>query len=207
MKTTSIPAEPRAISNKAAIKQLRKVGRVPAVLYSDGKSRSISVDYADAKRVLFTSEAFIVQMEIDGKKTSAIVRDAQYHPVTDKIQHIDFLDVSSDKAIEISLPIDLIGTPKGVMGGGRLLKKLRKLTVKGKPSEMPERIEVNVTDLKLGYSIKVEDLDLDLHVTTVGSSAIASVDVPRALRGTGAGEEEEGDLAEGEEASEEATEE
>lgn len=182
MKTTSIPVQPRTNQTKAATKQLRRDGKVPAILYGDNGTSSILLDYADAKAILFTSETYIVQIEVDGKMRNTIVREAQYHPVTDKIIHIDFLEVIDGKKIEVVLPLKLVGTPKGVITGGRLMPKLRKLKVKGVPTELPEFIEVNVARLALGQSIKVGELKTDLQITSSMSAAIASVEIPRALR-------------------------
>lgn len=204
MKTTSIPVQPRADMSKAATKQLRRDGKVPAILYGENGSQSILVDYADAKKVLFTADTYIVQLDVDGKTKNTIVREAQYHPVTDKIMHIDFLEVVDGKAIEVVLPLRTVGTPKGVITGGRLMQKMRKLKVKGVPAELPEFIEVDVTKLALGQSIKVGDLKTGLQITSGASAAIASVEIPRALRSAGAGEEE--DDEEGEEGGEEETE-
>jgi large subunit ribosomal protein L25 len=194
MKTKSISAQPRTNLSKAATKQLRREGKVPAILYGASGTNSIQLDYSDAKTILFTPETYIVQLDVDGNSNNTVVREAQYHPVTDKIVHIDFLEVSDDKAVEVVLPLVMVGTPKGVITGGRLMQKLRKLKVKGIPSELPDSIEVNVSDLELGSSIKVSDLDTGLHITSGGSAAIASVEIPRALRSAGAaGEGEEGE--------------
>ncbi len=182
MKTTSIPAQPRTDLSKAATKQLRRDGKVPAVLYGGNTANSIMLDYATAKTILFTQETYIVQIEVDGKVSPSVVREAQYHPVTDKILHIDFLQLAEGQAVEVVLPLKMVGTPKGVIKGGRLMPKLRKLKVKGIPSELPEFIEVNVSALELGQSIKVGDLKTDLNITSSLSAAIAGVEIPRALR-------------------------
>lgn len=199
MKTTSIPVQPRSNKTKAATKQLRREGKVPAVLYGDNGSHSIQLDYADAKKVLFTSDAYIVKLEVDGTPRNTLVKEAQYHPTTDKIIHIDFLEVPDKTAVEVILPLRTVGTPAGVITGGRLMHKLRKLKVKGIPADLPEFIEVDVNSLELGQSIKVSDLDIGLHILSGASAAIASVEIPRALRSAGTEGEEgaEGEGAEG----------
>jgi len=186
MKTTSIPAQSRADQSKAATKALRKDGKVPAVLYGASGSNSILLDYADAKTVLFTAETYIVNLDVDGTTRDTIVREAQYHPVTDKIMHIDFLELTPGKVVEVVLPIKINGTPKGVIKGGRLMQKMRKLKVKGIPTDLPEFIEVPVGHLDLGQSIKVSELETELQITSGASSAIASVEIPRALRSAAA---------------------
>ena len=210
MKTIDIKANLRGDLSKAASKQLRAEQNVPAVIYGGGEATSIYISYKDAKRVLYTLDTYIVNLEVDGEVKQAIVREAQYHPVTEKILHIDFFQVAEGKAIEIVLPITLKGTPKGVVTGGRLMTKMRKLKVKGVPANLPSDIPVDVSELELGQSIKVSDLELDgIEITAGLSAAIASVEIPRALRSAGAEGEEGEEGVEGEEGevTEEASEE
>ena len=139
-----------------------------------------------------------------GNKADTIVREAQYHPVTEKILHVDFLEVSNDKPIILTLPVNLVGAPVGVTQGGKLVTKLRKIKVKGIPAELPEKVDIDVSELELGQTIKISDANIEgLHIITNASTGVASVEIPRALRSAGAGEEgEEGDIAEETEAEE-----
>jgi large subunit ribosomal protein L25 len=198
MKTIASNAQTRDLNvTKAEIRQLRRDGRVPAVVYNNGKAQHISMDYADLKPILFTADTYIVNLSIDGgEPLETIVREPQYHPLTDRIMHVDFLVVPQDKAVELVLPVKFVGTPKGVIKGGKLMTKMRRLKVKGEVASLPEFIEVPVDHLDLGMSIKVSELKVEgLQITSGASAAIASVEIPRALRSAKAGasddEEEE----------------
>lgn len=184
MKTTQISASVRTELGKRGTKDLRNAENVPAVIYHEGNASHIYISYLDARKVLYTAETFIVNITMeDGSKLDAIVRESQYHPVTDKIQHIDFVRVMSDKVIDVSLPLELSGTPEGVTKGGKLLTKLRRIKVRGIPSQLPDKVVVDVRGLDLGATIKISDVKFDnITVITAASSAIASVEIPRSLR-------------------------
>jgi large subunit ribosomal protein L25 len=207
MKTIEITAQLRENLGKRGAKALRFEKRVPAVIYDHSKAIHISLDYKDAFSLLHTPDAYIIHLNMGKATHSAIIREAQFHPVTDNVLHIDFLKVYEDKPVELTLPIKFVGTPKGVIAGGKLLPKLRRITVKGIPSDLPDTVDIDVAFMRLGSSIKVEDLKMDkLEITTPGSIAIASVAIPRLLKGAEVEEEEE-ETEEGAEGSEESSEE
>lgn len=194
MKTIASNAQKRDTNvTKAEIRQLRRDGKVPAVVYNNGEATSISMEYADLKPILFTADTYIVKLSIDGgEPLDTIVREAQYHPLTDRIIHVDFLVIPDGKAVEVVLPVKFEGAPKGVIKGGKLMVKMRRLKVKGEIASLPEFIEVPVGHLDLGMSIKVGELEVDgLQITSGASAAIASVEIPRALRSSTSSEEEE----------------
>lgn len=201
MKTIATTAQKRELGGtKADLKQLRRDGRVPAVMYKNGEAVHISMDYADLKKVLFTMDTYIVKLDIDGEGAiDTIVREAQYHPVTDRIIHVDFLAIPEGKKIEVVLPVQFVGAPKGVIKGGKLMPKMRRLKVKGEVVNLPEFIEVPVESLDLGMSIKVSDINVEgLQITSGASAAIASVEIPRALRSAKSGDDGEEEETEGE---------
>ena len=194
MKTLSVKAATRTDLSKAANKQIRRNQQVPVVLYGNGASTPLVIDYPDAKRILFTPDTYIVQLDVEGKVEDAIVRETQYHPVTDKVLHIDFLRVNEEKEVELVLPIRMVGTPIGIIKGGSIMPLLRSIKVKGIPSKLPNDVEVDITSLDLGMSIKVASVKAEgLTIMSSLSAAIASVEIPRALRGADLGEGEEGD--------------
>ncbi|MFK7971585.1 MAG: 50S ribosomal protein L25 [Bacteroidia bacterium] len=203
MKTIATVAQKRELGGtKAELKQMRRDGKVPAVLYGNGEAQHIAMEYADLKPILFTADTYIVQLAVDGgEAVETIVREAQYHPVTDRIIHVDFMAIPTDKKIEIVLPVKFEGAPVGVIKGGKLMPKMRRLKVKGEVATLPEFIEVPVGHLDLGMSIKVNEISVEgLEITSGGSAAIASVEIPRALRSSKSGE---GDGGEAEGAGEE----
>jgi len=183
MKSIEMKATRRAATGKRNAKDLRKDGVVPGVVYHKAAASHIQIDDREVKRALFTPETYIVKLDIEGEVVDAIVREAQYHPVHDHLLHVDFLQVTSDAPVVLTLPITLTGTPLGVTKGGKLAIKLRKLKVKGVTSELPDEIKVDVADLDLGGTRKVGELQLDgVQVLTSPSAAIAAVEIPRALR-------------------------
>lgn len=183
MKTIEMRAAKRPELGKRNTKDLRKDGLVPGVVYHNAEAKHIQLNSREAKRALFTSETFLVKLDIEGEVVETIVREAQFHPVHDHLLHVDFLQIESEKAVTLTLPIRLAGTPVGVTKGGKLATKLRKLKVKGNPGQMPDSIEVNVKDLDLGQTRKVSELQLEnIQIVTSPSAAIAAVEIPRSLR-------------------------
>lgn len=183
MKTIELSASARPTVGKRNAKDLRKEGKVPGVVYHNAEAQHIEIDEREAKRALFTRETYLVKLSVGSEQLDTIVREAQFHPVHDHLLHVDFLQVSGDKPVVLTLPLTLTGTPLGVTKGGKLATKLRKIKVKGVPSELPPQIEVSVADLDLGQTRKVAELELEgLEVLTSPSAAIAAVEIPRSLR-------------------------
>lgn len=204
MKTTELKAQARDKVGKRNAKDLRAEGLIPGVIYDQQNATHIFVDAKEARKVLYTPETYIIQLDVDGKKTDTIIRESQFHPVTEKLLHVDFMKVTDEKPVRLALPVKLIGTPKGVIKGGKLTAKIRKLQVKGIPSLLPDLIEVNVSKLDLGQTIKVGQAGIKgIEVITPASAALASVEIPRALRSAGAGGMLGGDDDEEEEGGEE----
>lgn len=195
MKTTQLKAQARADMGKRFNKQLRKTDKVPGVIYDKSAVTHITLDDKELRKVVYTPETYIVQLDIEGTKQDAIIREIQFHPVTEKMLHIDFLSVEGGREVDVNLPVHLVGTPVGVAKGGKLTTKLRKVKVKGVPANLPDFVEVDVTKLELGATIKVGDIKNDtLTILSSPSAALASVEIPRSLRGVAAaaaGDEEE----------------
>ena len=197
MKSTELKAFKRPDTGKASSKHMRREGKVPGVVYNNSEATHVFFDYKELKTVLYTPETYIVNLDVEGEKVDAIVRDADYHPVTEKILHVEMLSVS-DKPVIVSLPISLVGKPFGVGKGGKLLTKLRKIQVKGIPSQLPDKVEIDVSALDLGQTIKIADANITgLTVVTPPSAGVASVEIPRALRSAGAAGEGEAGATEG----------
>jgi len=194
MKKTEIVGFNRANLGRSASNQLRAEGQVPCVLY--GGSEQVSF-YAPAylfRPLIYTPDAYEVKLNIEGKEYQAILQDKQFHPVNDSLIHADFLEISSEKVIKISVPIRLIGTSIGLSAGGKLQHKLRKLRLQGAASAIPEYVDVDVTKLKLGDSVKVAVLDLPgLTILDALSNPIASIVVPRSAKLGAEGEEDDDD--------------
>jgi len=202
MKTFDLSVVARTEIGKAANNQLRREGSIPAVLYDNAKVTHLAIDVKELRPAVYTRDNYILNLAIEGGETvQAIIREAQFHRVNEKPLHIDFLRVSADKEVILELPVVLVGTPKGVAQGGKLVTKLRRIKVKGIPQDLPDSVEINVDDLALGDTIKVSDAGIsNLHVITSQSSGVASVEIPRALRSS-TSDEEGGEGGEGETAA------
>lgn len=183
MKSIAISGSARQNVGKRESKELRYEGLVPAVLYGGKEQTHFSVSAADLKPVLYTPEVIFVELEIDGKKAKAIVQEAQFHPLTDVVTHVDFLELFDDKEVSVNIPVALVGTSPGVKMGGKLVQKLRKLRVKALPNNLPQEIEIPMEGLEVGKSYRVRQVSLE-NATVLNNSddTIVSVVMSRALR-------------------------
>lgn len=161
MKTVSLSGSLRENVGKKDAKKHRKEGKVPCVLYGGKEQTHFIAEEKDFKKILFTPEVYIINLNIDGKEISAILQDIQYHPVTDRILHVDFLEVLAGKPVTIAIPIQMEGTAPGAIKGGRLLKKIRKITVKALVEDLPDQVVVDISKLDIGDKIRVKDLSED----------------------------------------------
>jgi large subunit ribosomal protein L25 len=183
MKTIAISGSPRENVGKRDAKELRYEGKAPAVLYGGKEQVHFAVLITDLKDAIYTPEANFVEIEINGTKTKAIIKDLQFHPLTDVLLHVDFLQLFDDKEIVMEIPVKLTGTSPGVKMGGKLVQKLRKLRVKALPTNMPQAIEVSIAKMEVGNSIRVRDLAKgDYFITNTGEDTVVSVGMSRALK-------------------------
>ena len=183
MKTIAISGSPRENVGKRDAKGLRYEGKAPAVLYGGKEQHHFSVLITDLKDVIYTAEANFVEIDLDGKKTRAIVKDAQFHPLTDLLLHIDFLQLFDDKEIIMEIPVKLTGTSPGVKMGGKMVQKLRKLRVKSLPSDMPQSVDVSISKLEVGSIIRVRDVKKGkFTIVNTPDDTITSVSLSRALK-------------------------
>jgi len=183
MKSIAISGSPRENVGKRDAKELRYLGLVPAVLYGGATQTHFSVSAADLKPVVYTPVVHFIDLEIAGKKSQAIIKDLQFHPLTEQIIHVDFLLLDEKKPITIEIPVKLTGTSPGVKTGGKLVQKLRKLRIKALPKDHLDAIEVSIETLEVGKSVKVGDLNVGkLVITNAKEDTIVSVTTSRALR-------------------------
>lgn len=183
MKSIAISGSVRQSVGKRDAKELRYQGNIPAVLYGGSTQTHLSVSAADLKTVLYTPEVVFVELNFDGKTVKAIVQDAQFHPLTDLITHIDFLELNDEKEVTLNIPVTLTGTSPGVKLGGKLVQKLRKLRVKALPANLPQEIEVPMESLEVGKSFRVAQVVLEnAKVLNNSDDTIVSVIMSRALR-------------------------
>jgi len=183
MKTIAISGSPRENVGKRDAKELRYEGKVPAVLYGGTEQQHFAVVATDLKEAIYTPEANFLEIDINGTKTKAIIKELQFHPLTDLLLHVDFLQLFEEKEIVMEIPIKLTGTSPGVKMGGKLVQKLRKLRVRSLPANMPQSVEVSIAKLEVGNLFRVRDLQQgDYKVTNTPEDTIVSVTMSRALK-------------------------
>ena len=198
MKTLAISVKERQNVGKSNTRALRNQGNVPCVLYGGEKQVTFYAHENDFRKLVYTPDTFIAELNIDGSKVRAIMQDIQFHPVTDKILHIDFLEVIEGKPITITLPVILEGAAPGVKNGGNLIIRRPKIITKGLAASLPDAITLNIEHLKIGMFIYIKDIEMDgCEFLAPGNSVVVGVKTARA-----AIEEEEEEEIEGEEGAE-----
>ena len=198
MKSLEIKGSERKDLGKSIIKKLRAGGNVPCVIYGGEKNIHFSVFENDLKSLVYTPNIYLVNLNIDGKVYKAIMKDIQFHPVTDHIIHIDFMEVFEDKPAVIKLPIEITGNSIGIKNGGKLRLRKRNLKVKGLVKYMPDTLNIDITKLDIGGVIKVDDLSYDnLEILDPGRAMVLGVISSRLAAKGMTIEEETGETAEG----------
>jgi large subunit ribosomal protein L25 len=183
MKTLEINATKRDGFGKKAAKAYRREGLIPCVIYGGGEETAFTVDTKSVKPLIYSPNSYVVEINIDGKVETAVMREVQFHPVREEILHIDFYRVQEGKPVAIAIPVRLTGNAEGVKVGGKLALSARKLTVKAMVDKLPDEIVVDVTPLKVGQTIFVGDLQFeDLTFVTPATTAVCAVRVTRATR-------------------------
>jgi large subunit ribosomal protein L25 len=181
MKTIEIKGSLRTELGKKSSQKTRKEGNVPCVIYGKEQNIHFHAHENSFKKLVYTPDAHIVRLDLEGKEYRIVMQDIQFHPVTDKVTHIDFIEVVDDKPIIIALPIQITGDSVGVKAGGKLRIKRRHLKVRGLASNIPESLPIDITNLKVNHSIRVGDLKydkielIDPRIATVLSVATSRV--------------------------------
>ncbi|NJN26323.1 MAG: 50S ribosomal protein L25/general stress protein Ctc [Cyclobacteriaceae bacterium] len=204
MRKVEIIGYKRANLGKTDSKRLRTESQVPCVLYGGKEQVHFSAPMILFRDVVYTPEPAFVKLNIEGEIHNAILQDIQFHPVNEIILHADFLELADDKLIKMDIPIKFTGKAPGVIAGGKLLVKLRKVTIKAVPGNMPESISMDISGLSLGKSLKVSNIEAkDFEILNNPRITIATVEIPRTLKAGEQEEEEEEATAETAEAGEE----
>jgi large subunit ribosomal protein L25 len=172
MKTFELKASLRKSTGKKDAKALRRNKMVPCVLYGGKENVHFSTEERSFKDLVYTHHVFIVKLDIEGKSHLAVMKEIQFHPVSDAINHIDFVEVSKDKAIIIDLPIDITGNSVGIRAGGKLRQRKRYVKVKGLIDNLPDSVVLDISDLDIGGSILAGDIKIP---------SVEVLDAPRSL--------------------------
>lgn len=204
MKTVSVSGSPRENVGRKDAKRLRREGLVPCVIYGGKEQMHFVTPVVSFKDIVYTPEVCLVKLDINGKKFDAVLQDIQFHPVDDKILHADFLEIFPDKAVKISVPIKVVGNSPGVIKGGKLHVKLRKVRIQAFPADLPDCIEVSISKLEIGDSAKVGQLKQEkIDFLDPVHSVVVMVKSTRVIAVVGDDDEEES-AAEGAEESSDA---
>ena len=198
MKEISVSGQKRATTGKKATKELRKEGLVPCNLYGEKKGEkglpealSFAIPAAQLRKVVYTPHVYVVNLTIDGEAHKAVIKELQFHPTTDALLHVDFFEVNETKPITIGIPVKLSGHAQGVRDGGRLSQAVRQLNVTAPYKQIPEVLDIDVTELKLGKAIKVAELNFEgLEIATPAQVVVCSVKATRASRSAAAAADE-----------------
>tara|TARA_B100000902_G_scaffold397696_1_gene462262 strand:- start:393 stop:1052 length:660 start_codon:yes stop_codon:yes gene_type:complete len=212
MKTLAINVTQRDKVGKSNTRMLRNQGNVPCVLYGGEKQVMFYAHENDFRKLVYTPDVFVVELNINGEKFNAIMQDIQFHPVTDKILHIDFLQVFADKPVTVSIPVVLDGVPLGVRNGGNLMFRRNKIITKGLVTNLPDAIKLNIEHLGIGMFIYIKDINIEgCQFLAPGNSVVVGVKTARTaieeVVEEAEGDSTEGDEKESTEESKESTEE
>lgn len=202
MKTISISAEKRTELGKKSTRDLRKTDHVPCVMYGGTEVIHFHAHENDFRHLVYTHVAYIVEIKINGDVHKAVMQELQFHPVTDKLNHIDFVEVLDNKPVTVDLPIQLVGVAIGVKNGGKTRQRRRVLKVRGLVSDLPDALDIDITEVDIGDVIKIGDLSYEnLEILDPSRSMIFAVVSSRVSKGMEI-EEVEVEAVEGEEVAE-----
>ena len=187
MKSIDVKGTARTATGKKASRDIRKAGAVPCNLYGEAKGEngqpkalSFSATQEELRKLVYSPDIYSVNLNIDGKECKAVMKELQFHPVTDKLLHVDFYEITETKPIVMEVPIKLNGLAEGVRAGGKLAASVRKLKVRAPYTAIPERLDIDVTNLGLGKTIKVGELSFEgLELVTSPSVVVCQVKMTR----------------------------
>lgn len=193
MQSITITGSQRESVGKSATKALRNAGKVPCVLYGGDKPLHFSADEISFKKLVYTANVYTATIDLDGTKYHAILQDIQFHPVSDKILHIDFYQLFDDKLVTMNIPVRLVGSSPGVLNGGSLRFAMRKLSVRALPADLPDFINADISKLRIGHKLYVTELTNEkFTILHPDNTVVVQVRTARAAVEEEEGEEEEG---------------
>lgn len=198
MKSIKVVGKLRENFGKSSARALRREGRILCELYGGKENRHFTVELNDVRKLVYTSQFSLVDVELEGKVYQSIIKEIQFHPVEENIQHIDFQELVPGRKIKVSVPIQIEGISPGVKEGGKLVSKVRYLKIKTTPENLVDSVKVDISEVMLGQSVRIRDIQVGEGIEVMSNPGIpvASVEVPRLLKGGVGDEDEEGDEAE-----------
>lgn len=201
MKEINVTGQKRSDLGKKATKLLRKEGLIPCNIYGEKKGENglpealaFAVPMSELRKLVYTPHIYVVNILIDGEKHLAVMKELQFHPVTDALLHVDFFAINDEKPVTIGVPVKLNGLAQGVRDGGRMSLIVRKVNVRAKYKDIPETLDIDVTNMTIGKSIKVGDLRFDgLEMVTSKDVVVCTIKATRKSNVTSTGEGEDSD--------------
>lgn len=187
MEIIAIQGHKKEASGKEATRKIRNTGQVPAVIYKSGGGDAISfsVEASALRNLVYTPKFKLAEIGLEGKTLKAIVKDIQFHPVTDEVVHIDFLELVKGVKFKATVPLRFVGTAPGVKEGGKFIPTLRSVNITTTPDKVVDEISADISKMELGATIRVRDIKSieGVEVTNNAAIPIATIEIPRALRG------------------------
>ena len=187
MEIVAIKAHRKEMSGKNGAKKVRNSGLVPAIMYQSGGGDAVqfAIHIDDYRTLIYTGDFKLAEVEMDGVVHKCILKDVQFHPVTDAVIHVDFLKLVPGVKFKAAVPVRFTGTAPGVRAGGKFLTTLRKINILTTPEKAVDSVSADISTMELGSTIRVRDIKVDdgVEVTNNGAVPIASIEIPRALRG------------------------
>jgi large subunit ribosomal protein L25 len=182
MKTILLKGEKREGKGTSEAKTVRAAGKVPCVMYGAGENINFSVYEADFKNLVYTPNVYKVKIDLDGTKYDAVLQDMQFHAVSETIMHADFMAVDANRPVVMEIPVRVVGNSPGVRAGGKLIRKINRLRVRGLVANLPDYIDVNIDTMEIGQSVKVRNVvPGNYEILDAKENAIVSCNTTRAL--------------------------
>jgi large subunit ribosomal protein L25 len=193
MKTAQLSGSLRANVGKKDASGLRREGLVPCVLYGQGEQTHFAVKQVAMEKIVFSPNVYQIELDIEGKKSRAIIRELQQHPTKDTVQHVDFLELNDDKEVRVKLPVRITGSSRGVMAGGKLMQVFRTLKCQGLPAALPDDITIDISPLRIGHSIRISNIEVPgVKILEPANAVVVAVKMARgAVKGSDADPDDE----------------
>lgn len=201
MEILKLNAVKKSTLGRRQARRMRLEGRVPAIIYGHGENVMCELQEKELNALLITPKVYLVDLTVDGKTEKVILKDVQYHPVSDRPMHLDFYRYVDSEPVEMAIPVVLQGHARGVKAGGKLVAGVRRLRVKGLAADLPDILPIDVTKLRIGEALMVSDVAFDrLQVMDARSVLVATIKSQRGAAATADEDEDEEGAAEGAEA-------
>lgn len=193
MKTLEVKGTSRTELGTKAAKAIRREGEIPAVIYSSKEIKHFNTNEKEVRSLIYSPDFAVVQLDLDGTAYRCILKDVQFHPVTEEILHIDFLQLIDGTPVKVEIPVRFKGVSPGVKQGGKLMQTVRKVKIKSIPENLVDELRVDISGLNLGQSVRVRDIEVNKNIEIMSAPGIplANIEIPRALRSAAQAAEKE----------------